>query len=80
VIKLEAIIRDNDNAGSEKGRFLTFAREATAAPATAGVRWGENQRYTAMLKISNLGNTPIQNHFFGDILKRQVTGELKMRF
>jgi outer membrane receptor for ferrienterochelin and colicin len=52
----------------------------TQVNAGGGVQWGENQRYTAMLKISNLGNTPIQNHFFGDILKRQITGELRIRF
>jgi outer membrane receptor for ferrienterochelin and colicin len=52
----------------------------TQVNAGGGVRWGENQRYTALLKISNLGNTPIQNHFFGDILKRQIAGELRMRF
>ena len=52
----------------------------TQVNAGGGVRWGENARYTAMLKISNLANTPIQNHFFGDILKRQITGELRMRF
>ena len=46
----------------------------------AGVRWGKNRKYTAMLKVSNLANTPIQNHIFGDILRRQITGEFKMRF
>jgi hypothetical protein len=33
-----------------------------------------------MLKVSNLANTPIQNHVFGDILKRQISGELRVRF
>lgn len=45
-----------------------------------GMRWGENQRYSAMLKSCNLGNATIQNHIFGDILKRQITGEFKMQF
>ena len=44
------------------------------------VQWGENGRYTAMVKISNLANTPVQTHVFGDILKRQVSGELRVRF
>jgi outer membrane receptor protein involved in Fe transport len=46
----------------------------------AGVRWGGGRKYLAMLKISNLADRPIQNHIFGDILKRQITGEFKMRF
>ena len=44
-----------------------------------GLRWGENLKYTIMLKVSNLANTPIQNHIFGDILRRQITGEFRMR-
>jgi outer membrane receptor protein involved in Fe transport len=52
----------------------------TVVNAGAGVRWGEHRTYTAMLKISNLANTPIQNHVFGDVLKRQIAGEFKMRF
>ena len=45
-----------------------------------GVRWGRDGRYLAMLKVSNLANTPIQNHIFGDILKRQIAGEFRARF
>ncbi len=45
-----------------------------------GVQWGEGGKYTAMVKISNLANTPIQNHVFGDILKRQISGEFRARF
>lgn len=52
----------------------------TQMNAGGGVRWGENGRYTAMVKISNLANTQIQNHVFGDILKRQISGEFKVRF
>jgi len=33
-----------------------------------------------MLKLANLANRPIQNHVWGDILRRQVTGELRMGF
>jgi outer membrane receptor protein involved in Fe transport len=46
---------------------------------SAGVRFGGG-KYIAMLKVANLANTPIQNHVWGDILRRQVTGELRMRF
>ena len=52
----------------------------TAVNADGGIRWGESRTYTAMVKISNLANTPIQNHVFGDILKRQITGEFRARF
>ncbi|MBZ5500238.1 MAG: TonB-dependent receptor [Acidobacteriia bacterium] len=52
----------------------------TVVNASAGVRWGGGTKYLAMLKISNLANTPIQNHVFGDILKRQIAGELRVRF
>jgi hypothetical protein len=47
---------------------------------TGGLRWGSEGRYIIMGKVSNLANTPIQNHIFGDILKRQITGEFKVRF
>jgi outer membrane receptor protein involved in Fe transport len=47
---------------------------------SGGMRWGEAGKYIAMVKISNLANTTIQNHIFGDILKRQISAEFKMRF
>ncbi|MBN2318732.1 MAG: TonB-dependent receptor, partial [Acidobacteria bacterium] len=47
---------------------------------TGGVRWGEGWKYTAMLRISNLANRLVQNHVYGDILRRQITGEFRMRF
>jgi outer membrane receptor protein involved in Fe transport len=46
----------------------------------AGARIDRSGKYTAMLKISNLANELIQNHIYGDIMKRQITGEFKMRF
>ena len=52
----------------------------TAVNCSAGVRWGGDARYMAILKVSNISNTPIQNHIFGDILKRQIIGEFRMRF
>jgi outer membrane receptor protein involved in Fe transport len=51
----------------------------TAVNADAGVRWGRGQKYMAVVKVSNLTNTPIQNHLFGDILKRQISGEFRVR-
>jgi outer membrane receptor protein involved in Fe transport len=46
----------------------------------AGVHWGERRKCTAILKVSNLANTPVQNHIYGDILKRQIAGEFRLRF
>ena len=52
----------------------------TAVNVSGGVRWGAGGKYMAMLKVSDLANTPIQNHVYGDILKRQISAELRMRF
>jgi outer membrane receptor protein involved in Fe transport len=52
----------------------------TVVSASGGVRWGGGGKYLAMLKVSNLANTLIQNHVYGDILKRQISGEIRMRF
>jgi len=35
---------------------------------------------TPMVKITNLLNDDIQQHNFGDILKRTVVGELRLAF
>jgi hypothetical protein len=32
------------------------------------------------VKVINLGNQDIQSHVFGDIIKRQVIGELRLAF
>jgi hypothetical protein len=42
---------------------------------TFGRKW-QNGRYTTALKITNLLDDEIQQHIFGDIMKRQVVGEL----
>jgi outer membrane receptor protein involved in Fe transport len=47
---------------------------------SAGVRLDRSGKYMAMLKVSNLGNSTVQNHIYGDILKRQITGEFRVRF
>jgi outer membrane cobalamin receptor len=50
------------------------------ANAVAGIRWGEKRQYSTSVKLNNLANARIQNHVFGDILKRQIMGEMKMHF
>jgi outer membrane receptor protein involved in Fe transport len=47
---------------------------------SAGVRLDRSGKYMAMLKISNLANALVQNHIYGDIIKRQISGEFRMRF
>jgi outer membrane receptor for ferrienterochelin and colicins len=44
-----------------------------------GVRWLEG-RLTTSVKGVNLTNETIQQHIFGDLLKRSVMGELRFRF
>jgi hypothetical protein len=31
-----------------------------------------------VVKVRNLTNEPVQNHLFGDLLKRQVVAELRL--
>ena len=44
-----------------------------------GVRWSKS-KVTTSLKVVNLANQDVQQHVFGDILKRQVVGEMRVRF
>ncbi len=45
-----------------------------------GVHWGPKDRLTATLKATNIANQKIQQHVFGDIIKAQVVGELRVQF
>lgn len=45
----------------------------------AGVRWAHNRLMTSV-KVINLFNDNALEHVFGDILKRQVVGELRVQF
>jgi hypothetical protein len=44
-----------------------------------GLRWFDGQ-LTTSVKVINLANEEIQQHVFGDILKRQWVGELRVIF
>jgi outer membrane receptor protein involved in Fe transport len=44
-----------------------------------GMRW-MGDRLTTTLKVINIGNQDIQSHVFGDVIKRQVIGELRLQF
>jgi outer membrane receptor for ferrienterochelin and colicins len=44
-----------------------------------GVKWMQ-ERLVTSLKINNLLNSEVQQHIFGDIIKRQVVGEIRYSF
>ena len=44
-----------------------------------GVKWANN-RITTAVKGTNLANQTIQQHVFGDIIRRQVVAELRVNF
>ena len=44
-----------------------------------GVRWA-GEKVVTSLKIMNIGNSEVQQHIFGDILRRQVVGEVRLGF
>jgi outer membrane receptor protein involved in Fe transport len=60
-------------------RFHGPTEDYTQVNGAFGVRW-LGDRLTTTLKVINLGNQDIQSHVFGDIVKRQVIGELRFQF
>lgn len=44
-----------------------------------GVKWA-GDRLTTSVKAINLGNADVQQHVFGDVLKRQLVGEVRIQF
>jgi len=44
-----------------------------------GVKWAGN-KLTTSVKATNIGNSDVQQHVFGDIVKRSVVGELRVNF
>ena len=60
-------------------RFSGSTDPYTLVNAGFGVRWNDGRHVTS-LKVSNLLNADVQQHVFGDILKRQVVGELRVNF
>ena len=61
-------------------RYSGYTDAFTQVNLTAGVKIGDKDRYVLSLKIVNLFNEEIQQHIFGDIFKRQVSGELRVHF
>ena len=44
-----------------------------------GVRWADD-RITTAVKVTNLNNADVQQHIFGDFIKQQVVGEVRIEF
>jgi iron complex outermembrane receptor protein len=60
-------------------RYSGRTDEYTMVNLGVGARW-MGERLTTSLKVINLGNTDVQQHVFGDILKRQFIGEVRVQF
>jgi hypothetical protein len=65
-------------------RYAGYTDAFTQVNTTVGVKLGkitkDTTQYMLQLKIVNLFNEEIQQHIFGDIFRRQVTGELRVSF
>jgi outer membrane receptor protein involved in Fe transport len=60
-------------------RFAGTTDAFTLVNAGFGVRWA-GDRVTTSIKITNLTNEEVMQHIFGDVLKRQVVGEVRVGF
>ena len=60
------------------GPFAGYTDSYTMVNGTLGARW-MNNKLTTSVKVTNLFNQDIQQHVFGDILKRMVVFEVKVR-
>jgi len=61
-------------------RYAGSTDAYTLVNGTAGVKFGANDRFVASVKVNNLLNEEVQQHVFGDIIKRQVVGEFRVTF
>jgi outer membrane receptor protein involved in Fe transport len=60
-------------------QFFGFTDSFTLVNATFGVKWNDGKLITT-LKGTNLLNQDVQQHIFGDILKRSLVAELRYTF
>jgi len=60
-------------------RFHGTTEAYTLVNGGFGLRWFDNQMTTSV-KLINLANENVQQHVFGDVLKRQVVGEVRVVF
>jgi outer membrane receptor protein involved in Fe transport len=60
-------------------RFAGTTDAYTLVNGGFGVRWLDD-RVTTSIKVTNLANEEIKQHIFGDVMRRQVVGEVRMTF
>jgi outer membrane receptor protein involved in Fe transport len=60
-------------------RFSGTTDAYTLVNAAVGVRW-LGERIVTSLKLTNLANQEVQQHIFGDVMRRQVVGEVRLSF
>lgn len=60
--------------------YFGFTDSYAMVNATFGVKWGAEGRIITSLKGINLFNETIQQHIFGDIMKRTLSVELRYNF
>jgi outer membrane receptor protein involved in Fe transport len=61
------------------GPFHGFSDAYTMVNGSLGVKWAD-RKLTTRIKVTNLLNRNIQQHVFGDILKRSGVAEVQFRF
>lgn len=60
-------------------RFAGTTAAYTTVNGAVGATWAGG-RVTTSLKVNNLANRPVMPHVFGDVVKRQVLGEVRVVF
>jgi outer membrane receptor protein involved in Fe transport len=60
-------------------RYAGFTDPFTTLNGAFGVRW-LGERLVTSIKMNNIGNEEVQQHIFGDIIRRQVIGEARVTF
>ena len=60
-------------------RFAGTTDAFTLVNGAIGYRWF-NEKIVTSLKLTNIGNQEVQQHIFGDIMRRQVVGEVRFAF
>ena len=60
-------------------RFAGTTEPFTLVNAGFGVRWAADRLVTS-IKVTNLANEDVMQHIFGDVLKRQIVGEVRFTF
>ena len=60
-------------------RFSGMTDSFTLVNGAFGVKWF-GDKVTTSLKLTNIGNQQVQQHIFGDIIRRQIVGEVRLQF